>query len=109
MRKRNAQEADLGTARTEKDDDGFAKDVVQEKLMYMKCKVTRTQNGFAIEVPAQAQLEEGEAEFFESFNGTCIIVAQRKRGGVQAVSQNLMSEENALLKKLSAIKFEERT
>lgn len=83
----------------------------------MKCKIIKTQNGFSIEVPSQAQLAEGEAEIFESENGACIIVAQKRsvanaqgREGMGRDSQqDFVSQENALLKKLSAIKFEERT
>ena len=74
-------------------------------------------NGFAVEVPSEARLAQGEAELFESANGACIIVAQKESGanaqdfeGVgRALQQEFVSGENALLKKLSAIKFEERT
>jgi len=83
----------------------------------MKCKVTRTQNGFAIEVPPEAGLAEGDAELFESENGACIIVARKEKSanaqgfaeGKRALQQDFVSDENALLKKLSAIKFEDRT
>ncbi|MBS3069443.1 hypothetical protein J4441_03705 [Candidatus Micrarchaeota archaeon] len=75
----------------------------------MKCAIKKTQGGFLIEVPSDARLAEGEAELFETESGTCVIVAQKARIGESGAMQAGAAEENALLKKLSAIKFEERT
>lgn len=73
----------------------------------MKLKITKTNGGFSIELPEGAGVGEGEAEAFESESGAIIIVAKRKEG--EMPQEGAAAKENALLKKLSSIKFEERT